>query len=255
MSFKKNSTSKEKPAKKAPSKVLRAFRIVKNVLFGVIFASLIILMIIILTARINGETPKLFGRAVYRVSSASMVPYLKVGDIILCEDCDPMTLKEGDVITYNGTSGQFAGKRVTHRVVKAPYFNPSDEKYYLMTKGDDNPTEDSPIEISQVTGKYVQKIDFLKSIYDFFITPWGLLTVIAIILLAFSSEIYNLIRAVLGLDAEKEENIQKVIDRVQREDAEEQKRLLEKQQQAVAKKQHKAIKKGATLQGKLRRKK
>ena len=78
MSFKKNSTSKEKPAKKAPSKVLRAFRIVKNVLFGVIFASLIILMIIILTARINGETPKLFGRAWCPISRWAISSYVRI---------------------------------------------------------------------------------------------------------------------------------------------------------------------------------
>lgn len=218
--FKKNQKSSEKPSEKTLSKALRAFRIVKNVLLGVVFALLLCMLIIILTARIHGETPKLFWHAVYRVSSASMTPYLQVGDIILCEDCDPMALKAGEIITYNGTSGQFAGKHVTHRVVKAPYLNPDDGKYYLITKGDDNPVEDSPIEVTQVTGKYVKKIDFLRSIYDFFITPWGLLSIIALILLAFSSEIYNLIRAVTGADKE-EENIGEVIERVQRTSSEE----------------------------------
>ena len=214
--FKKKQNSSEKPAEKAPSKVLRAFRIAKNIVLGVVFGMLVCLLVIILTARIHGETPKLFWHAVYRVSSASMTPYLQIGDIILCEDCDPMTLKNGDIITYNGTEGQLAGKRVTHRVVREPYLNPADGKYYVVTKGDDNPTEDSPVELSQVTGKYVQKIELLKNIYDFFVTPWGLITVIALILLAFSTEIYNLIRAVTGGNEEKE-SIAEVIERVQRE--------------------------------------
>lgn len=189
----------EKPGKKAPSKALRAFRRVKNILFGVLFVLLVLTLIVILVARINGETPKLFGFAVYRVSSASMVPYLKVGDIILCRDCDPMTLKAGDVITYNGTVGEFEGKKVTHRVVKEPYLDQSDGTYYLLTKGDDNPSEDSPVAISQVTGKLISKIGFLKVIYNFFITPWGLITIIALILIAFSNEIYHFILSVVSI--------------------------------------------------------
>lgn len=194
----------EKPGKKAPSKALRAFRRVKNIFFGAFFVILAVMLIVIFIARINGETPKLFGHAVYRVSSASMVPYLQVGDIILCEDCDPMTLKAGDVITYNGTVGELEGKKVTHRVVKAPYLDPGDGKYYVLTKGDDNPTEDSPVEISQVTGKLVGKIGFLRVIYNFFITPWGLISIIALILIAFSNEIYHFIRSVSKLRSGKE---------------------------------------------------
>ena len=217
ISILKNKLS-EKPRKKTPSKVFRAFRIAKNIIFGGLFVVLTCMLIVILMARVNGETPKLFGHAVYRVSSASMTPYLQVGDIILCQDCDPMTLKNGDIITYDGVSGQLAGRRVTHRVVKEPYLNPDDGKYYLVTKGDDNPIDDSPIETKQVIGKFVKKISFLKSIYDFFVTPWGLITIIALIIFAFSNEVYNLIRAAMGLNEEEEESIQDVIERLQNED-------------------------------------
>lgn len=208
---------KEKPDKKA----FRVLKIIKNSVCAVALVALVCLVMFTLIARVNGETPKLFGYSVYRVSSGSMVPALEVGDIILCRECDPMELEEGDIITYNGTSGQFAGKKVTHRVVTAPYRDENDGEYYLLTKGDDNPVEDTRITVSQVTGKYLHKLAWLKNIYNFFLTPWGLLTIIALILLAFSNEIVIFTKAATGRDDEQEEDIGEIIDRIQRESAEE----------------------------------
>lgn len=228
---------------KPKGKVFRVIKIVKNIIFGVILAALVAVMIVVLTAHFNGETPKLFGHAVYRVSSASMVPSLKVGDIILCRDCDPMELKVGDIITYNGTTGEFAGKKVTHRVVKEPYLNNENDKYYLVTKGDDNPVDDTPIAVSQVTGKFVKKVELLKILYDFFLTPWGLLTIIGLIVLAFFNEIVNFAKALAGHeDKEEHEDINDIIARVQRESAEEEKRELEKAQRKQNKKDKKSKK-------------
>ena len=180
------------------AKGLRSFKIVKNVILTIVLVVLLSVLFFTLIARINGKTPTFFGHTVYRVSSASMVPYLKVGDIILCRECDPMTLKAGDVITYDGESGELAGRRVTHRVVKEPYLDPSDEAYYLVTKGDDNPAEDTPIKTSQVTGIMVGKLELLKMLYDFFLTPGGLLVILLLIILAFLNEIINLGRAIFG---------------------------------------------------------
>lgn len=223
------------PKRKYTSKALRVFRIVKNVVFGVLIGAMVCLLSVTLIARMNGETPTLFGHTLYRVSSGSMAPYLQVGDIILCKECDPMTLKSGDVITYNGKSGEFAGKRVTHRVVKEPYLNGDNGDYYLVTKGDDNPVDDTPISTSQVTGKLVSKLDFLKSIYDFFLTPWGLLALIGLIVLAFFNEIINFVRAVAGYGDEKHEDIQDIIERVQRESAEQEKQEQAKKKQKKSK--------------------
>lgn len=204
--------------KKPENKAYRVFKIVKNVIFAVVLTFFVVLLIVVLTARINGETPTLFGYTIYRVSSGSMEPYLKVGDVILSQECDPMTLKAGDVITYNGTSGDFAGKRVTHRVVKEPYLNSNNGDYYLLTKGDDNPVEDTPIKVSQVTGKMQGKIDFLTKIYDVFVTPWGLLILIGLIILAFFNEIINFVRALFGIGMEEEhEDINDIIERIKSE--------------------------------------
>lgn len=215
-----------KTVKKPESRLKKTLRIIKNVIFALIMTVIVGLLIITLTARINGETPSIFGYTVYRVSSGSMVPSLEVGDIILSRECDPMTLKNGDIITYDGKSGQFAGKRVTHRVVTEPYFDSERGEYCLVTKGDDNPIEDTPITASQVTGIMVRKIGVLKWLFDFFVTPWGLLTIIGLIILAFFNEIINFVRAMMGED-EEHEDIQDIIERVQRETAGQQKEELE----------------------------
>ncbi len=221
-----------KHEKKPQNKIIKVLIIIKNIVFVTLFVLLVSVISVTLTARINGQTPSMFGHTVYRVSSGSMVPYLEIGDIILCSDVDPMTLKEGDVITYDGKSGQFAGKRVTHRVVRAPYYNDGDGQFYLITKGDDNPVEDTPITVSQVTGKMVGKLGFLNMIYSFFVTPWGLLTLIGLIIIAFFNEIIIFVKALFGIaDEEKPEDIQDIIERVQREG------LEEKQKKAETKKE------------------
>lgn len=217
-----------KKEKKPETKPRKVFRIIKNIIFAVVMVCIVSLIIITLTARINGSTPSVFGYTVYRVSSGSMEPYLQVGDIILTHECDPMELKVGDIVTYNGKSGQFAGKRVTHRVVKAPYLNSDDGKYYLLTQGDNNPIADTPITTSQVTGAFVTKIGFLKVVYNFFLTPWGLLVIIALVILAFLNEIITFAKALIGnTDDEEHEDIQDIIERVQREEAEQKKKELE----------------------------
>lgn len=213
-----------KENKKPESKAKKTIRIIKNVIFVIVITVLVGLMIFSLTARINGSTPTVFGRALYRVSSGSMEPFLQVGDVILTRECDPMELKKGDIITYNGTSGQFAGKRVTHRVVKEPYLDETKGGYYLVTMGDNNPVEDTPISTSQVTGVFVGKVEFLKWIYDIFVTPWGLLILIALIIIAFFNEIVIFVKALTGNDDDEErEDIQDIIERVQRESSEKQK--------------------------------
>lgn len=213
--------SRSKHLKKEKSKASKIFTIIKNVIFGVIIAAIICIVAVTLTARINGKTPVLFGYSVYRVSSGSMVPFLRVGDIFLSGECDPMELSDGDIITYDGKSGELAGKRVTHRVVTPPYLNPDDGKYYLVTKGDDNPVEDSPIEVSQVTGKYVMKLEWLKALFDFFVTPWGLLVLVGLVVAAFFNEIIIFTKALMGHDDndDEPEDIQEVIERVQRENS------------------------------------
>ena len=174
------------------SKVRSVLRVIKNVFFGSLLVVLVIMLIVNLIARINGDTPEFFGYSVYRISSDSMTPYLEVGDVILSKQCDPMALRYGDVITYDGLTGEYAGKSITHRVIREPY--QEGNEYFLITKGDDNPVEDTPVNISQVNGKMLRKLPVLKVVYQFLLTPWGLVLVLLLIVAAFTPELFRLIQ-------------------------------------------------------------
>ena len=184
-------------------------------MLSLVIAALAGLIIVTMITRLTGGTPTVFGYSVFRVSSGSMSPELAIGDVILNKECDPMMLKEGDIVTYNGTEGSMSGMLVTHRVTKTPY--EQDGEYYIETKGDANPTADPPVNVSQVSGVMIARVDVLSVLYSFFITPWGLLTIILLIILAFFNEIIVFIRALLGYKDDEKESVQDIIERYQKE--------------------------------------
>ncbi len=132
-----------------------------------------IAMIIFLSfSRIFDKSTSIFGYSIYSIATPSMVPTLKVRDVIISKNySDNMELKVNDIITYNGTIGSYNGKRVTHRIVKIEY----DEEgsiTYITTKGDNNEQEDPLITLDQVIGKMVYKtviISFIIQITSHFL--------------------------------------------------------------------------------------
>ena len=193
-------------------------------------------VITFLLTRFTGGTPSLFGYTLQRVSSGSMVPELEVGAVILSRNLrEGDALNEGDIITFDG-SDQFGEVNVTHRVIVVPH----DENGVVMlqTKGDANDIADNPIEFSRVKSIVLKKLSFLRTIYDMFLSPWGLIIFIALLLLVFFDELMNIIRIATGnYRDEDEESISEIIERIQREDMEkeeEKKRLSQKKSRDLA---------------------
>jgi signal peptidase len=211
---------------------------VKNIVFAVILAMLVLVLVFTTWARVSGKTPYVMGFAVYRISSGSMEPSLKIGDVILSRECDPLKLEKGYIVTYEGKEGEFEGKTVTHRVEKSAYKDKG--KIFLVTKGDDNPSSDSPISTAQVLGKMVGKLDLITIFYNFFITPWGLIAIILLIILAFFNEIVILVQAILGFKQDDKNNLESIIQRYQKEKKElevieDQKNIPRRVQRRIAK--------------------
>jgi len=78
------------------------------------------------------------------ITSASMWPTLKEGDLVLIKGVDSKEeIKEGDIVVYQNPKGF-----TIHRVVKL-------NENTLITKGDANNVNDSPVEYNQVIGKIV----------------------------------------------------------------------------------------------------
>ncbi len=201
----------------------RVFKIAKRVLDVVsilLIAVMVLTIVISMVSRINGNAPSFFGYTIYRVASGSMEPELMVGDVILDKDVkDPLELKVDDIITFMG-SGELDGVYVTHKIIKAPYDDGTG--FMLQTQGVANELADEPIPVEKVKGIFVCKVPFLDAVYNVFLSPWGLLIIIGLIIFIFFGEIINLVRAITGNinDGDDGEDINEIIARVQRENNE-----------------------------------
>lgn len=198
------------------STAYRAVRMLKNTICWVLIVILAITMVIFLTTRIQGNTPTVFGYTIFRITTGSMEPELMIGDIILDKVVDDETeISVGDVITFEG-GGQFDGKLVTHKVIKAPYTDEYGNEM-LQTHGIANEIDDTPISISQVRAKMICKIPFIDTLYNLFLSPSGLLIMILLIILVFIDEIVNIVKILSGRNENKLEDIGEIIDRIQSE--------------------------------------
>ncbi|MBQ7385263.1 MAG: signal peptidase I [Ruminococcus sp.] len=189
-----------------------------DVLCWVVIAVLVISVIISVASRFMGTNPSLFGYSVFRVSSGSMSPELEVGDVILGKSVDdPMNIKVGDIVTYKG-SGELSGKLITHKVIVAP--EEVDGEIMLQTKGVANEIADSPINADRVVSVVISELKFLESFYNFFFSPWGLLVIIALIIIVFIDEVIVIIKNLTGNDVKREKkDINDIIGRIKNEDA------------------------------------
>lgn len=149
-----------------------------------------------------------------------------VGDVILTKEVDDVNaLAVGDVITYKGTIGEYADMLITHQIVKAPY--EENGTTYVVTKGIANEIEDKPVPVDRITSKLVCKIPFLDALYSFFLTPWGLLSAVALIILAFAGEFWNIYKLSRSekeeLPAVNQETLEKAIEQYKQDNTEDSK--------------------------------
>lgn len=199
---------------------------IANVLLTVVIILLAVVIAFTIFVRITGNTPTLFGYSILRVSTGSMEPELMVGDVILTKEVDDVnSLAVGDVITYKGTIGEYADMLITHQIVKAPY--EENGTTYVVTKGIANEIEDKPVPVDRITSKLVCKIPFLDALYSFFLTPWGLLSAVALIILAFAGEFWNIYKLSRSekeeLPAVNKETLEKAIEQYNQDNTEDSK--------------------------------
>lgn len=210
------------------NKVFRIIKLIKNIICWTLIAVLVFTLVVFFMSRINGSTPSVFGYSIFRVSSGSMEPELMVGDIILDKTVDnPDDLKVGDVITFK--SSDYGDMLVTHKVIKAPY--EENGKLMLQTKGIANEVEDKPICVDNVKGIMICKVDYLDTVYNIFLSPWGLLILIALIVIIFFDEIITIVKILTNNDksVKDADDINEIIDRLQAEKLKEQAEKVKEQ--------------------------
>lgn len=219
------------------NKVSRTINLIKNIICWMLVVILVLTLIVFFISRINGSTPSVFGYSIYRVSSGSMEPELMVGDVILGKEVSDATeIKAGDIVTYKG-SGGMSGELITHEVIVAPTME--DGKLMLQTQGVANDIPDEPIEADRVVSVMVMKLPFMNKFYNFFLSPWGLLIIIGLIILVFIDELIVFIKSFTGTkSADESENINEIIERLQAEQLEKEVKEKEaKEKEAMEEKQ------------------
>ena len=168
------------------------FKKIMNVISTIVLIVLILVVIAVFISRMTGSTPSVFGYSVFRVQTDSMEPTLMVGDVILSKKVPAEEIAQGDIITYDCLTGPLAGQTITHRVATEPVER--NGAYYYVTKGDKaGAMQDEEITYDQIEGKYLRTLPLLDKMYSFFLSPYGLITFVFVIIALFGYEMITLI--------------------------------------------------------------
>ena len=133
----------------------------------------------------------------YVVLSGSMLPTIKVKDVVVTKKIAEEDLAIGDIITFISPDARFGGISITHRIIDKMY----DEKqgiYTYRTQGDNNNVADSvPVPNANILGKVILKIPKLGYIQDILSSKSGLIIVVLIPCLAILS--YDIMKIFKGI--------------------------------------------------------
>src|SRR5690606_32237712 len=92
----------------------KVMKITSNVVTGILFLLLILMVFLVISSKASGGEPQIFGYQLKTVLSGSMEPTFKTGSVIAVKPIeDKNSIKENDVITFM----QEDESLVTHRVV------------------------------------------------------------------------------------------------------------------------------------------
>ena len=127
---------------------------IKNILYVILIILIYNMVLIGVSSTNKFKNINLFGYKSYVITSASMEPEIKLGDVIVSKVTKQQNLQKGDVITFKKNQDV-----ITHRIVD---IENNEEKKYYVTKGDNNKYEDlEKIEYGKIEGKYIFKISKL----------------------------------------------------------------------------------------------
>ncbi len=181
----------------------------------------------------KGETPTLFGRAIYHIQTGSMEDTIMTGDIIFV-DTHAENYHVGDIITFKADineDGELDYYPYTHRIVEIKDINGT--KLYT-TKGDNQATNpisndwETNFTEDQIIGRYMSKSTFLGKVYSA-IAQGGVNLIFLVIIIVFviigMMEIVNIVRTVskAKLDKEKDDLVQEELAKLRDEQNKEEK--------------------------------
>lgn len=173
-------------AKEVPGKSIGKGFLVYSVIrtiFVYCLAAFIIIVAIVFAAS-KSPTKSMFGFRYYVVLTDSMVPEFSSGDMVFVKLSAAENINNGDIITFNPSSGSDA--YLTHRVTEKLNDYQGTGVTCFRTKGDANNTEDSfLIDESRVIGKVMFHVPKLGVIVRFVQLRWYFILPLIILLLVF----------------------------------------------------------------------
>ena len=140
---------------------IKILKKIAKIIEVILITIIIFISLIIIIQRFSNNEKSFLGYRIFRVETGSMVPKYLVGDVILVKDQKFEQLKIGDDLTYNGLSGNVAGKIITHQIIDIEIVN---GKKIIHTKGIANSQEDPEIFEEQIIGKVITKMNILTVI-------------------------------------------------------------------------------------------
>ena len=173
------------------SKGFRIFTVTRKIF--VYCLSVLIVIVAIFFAASKSPNKSMFGFRYYTVLTDSMVPEFSSGDMVFVKLAGSKSIKEGDVITFNPSSGSDA--YLTHRVVEKISDYQGTGVTCFRTKGDANNADDSfLIDESRVIGKVQFHLPKMGVIVRFFQLRWYfILPLIALMIVFFKMMKYYFI--------------------------------------------------------------
>lgn len=135
-------------------------KIIGNILTSILIMILLIVLMISIYSFIEldikgKEYCDIFGYSFFQIETGSMEKTIKIEDIIIVK-LGNEDVKENDIITFRQDNNL-----VTHRLVRI-------ENNNYFTKGDNNPTEDDPIQKEDIIGKVdiiIPEVKVWKSVF------------------------------------------------------------------------------------------
>ena len=140
---------------------IKILKKIAKIIEVILIAIIIFISLLIIIQRFSNNEKSFLGYRIFRVETGSMVPKYLVGDVILVKEQKFEQLKIGDDLTYNGLSGNVAGKIITHQIIDIEIVN---GKKIIHTKGIANSQEDPEIFEEQIIGKVITKMNILTVI-------------------------------------------------------------------------------------------
>lgn len=179
--------------------VKKVFKFIINAVAWIILIFALLITVLVFTSDRNNGVANLLGYIPLTVESDSMNPTFSKNDLIISREIDDIkNLNEGDVITFWTI---IDGKRVknTHRIIQV---NEHDWNISYVTKGDNNPTEDTiDVYPGDIIGQWTGvKINQFGSAMRFLRTKTGFFICILIpMALFFLFELYKFILVIVEI--------------------------------------------------------